>query len=196
MNRKQFLLALALVALFSFLGGIVGGAISGGGIIMAAKDLLDDSTSFNPKQINYVKSKFIEGARIRAETLITTEILLVNGSNKVVGRFSVTPSDDPIFALYSKEKPLMHGVNWKDAFSIQVANSEPIMMFRDKDLDARIFIGVNKLEPLVDFLYRGKKRLTLGTNWTVDKQTGNVSILKGSLCTYNNEGTVTAQIPQ
>lgn len=195
MNRKQFLLALVFVAVFSFIGGIVGGTISGGGIIMAAKDLLDDSTLFNPKQINYLQSKFINSARIRAEKLITTEILLVNGSNKVVGRFSVTPSDDPIFALYSKERPLMVGENWKDAFSIQVSNSEPIIMFRDKDLDARIFIGVTKLEPSIDFLYKGKNRLTLGTNVTVSKNTGNVTKYKGSICTFDNKGNLTSQMP-
>ena len=31
MNRKQYLLTLAIVAVISFIGGIVGGAISGGG---------------------------------------------------------------------------------------------------------------------------------------------------------------------
>ena len=55
MNKKQFLISLVFVSIFSFLGGIVGGAISGGGIIMAAKDWLDDSTRENPKQINYLK---------------------------------------------------------------------------------------------------------------------------------------------
>ena len=48
MSRIQFLITLVLVSVFSFLGGIVGGAINGGRIIMAAKDLLDDSTFLNP----------------------------------------------------------------------------------------------------------------------------------------------------
>ena len=58
MDRKQFLMALAFVAVFSFLGGIVGGAISGSGIIMAAKETDDESSLFEPKEIKYLEEDF------------------------------------------------------------------------------------------------------------------------------------------
>lgn len=70
------------------------------------------------------------------------------------------------------------------------------MRFLDKDLDERIGIGIYKLEPLIDFHYRGKTRLNLGTNWTTNKDTGDETTMRGSICTYDNKGNVTSKMPQ
>jgi len=159
MNRKQFLLALAIVAVFSFLGGIVGGAISGGGIIMAAKGFNDNSTFGNPTEIKYLKAEQIEVGIIKVpvifnDGIFTKDMTLWNESEQIVGRFGQSATGDPLFGLYSSQRK-----ENKPAVLVAIENGEPRMQFLDKDLDTRIWIGVDKLKPSIDFFYRNKKKI-------------------------------------
>lgn len=188
MNRKQFLLALAFVAVFSFLGGIVGGAISGGGMIMAAKDLID--YSLFPKEIDSIKSKLIE-----VDTIRTKHIILENYNEDIIGRISSMYTGNSQLYFYSKEKPYSSNGNFTPTFAIEIIDREPTIKFRDRTLDDKISIGVFKREPIMSFHYRDKLRLRLGTNKTVGKSTDNLTTMKGSICTYDNKGNVTFQMP-
>jgi len=69
------------------------------------------------------------------------------------------------------------------------------MMFADKDLDQRIILGMWDIEPTITIKYRNKVRLKLGTNWLIDKNTGNQDKVKGSVCVFNNKGQLTSMLP-
>ncbi|MBW1693903.1 MAG: hypothetical protein JRJ41_07060 [Deltaproteobacteria bacterium] len=191
MNKKQFLISLACVCFFSFLGGIV-------------------SSLFNFNDI-FAENKFIE-----VEEISTRLITITNNQGKKVARFSYDGSGNPYLTFYSNKKPLKriyhkfdvsemtskdgetHFIKdkyTKPIFGVHLKNEEPAMFFNDRDLDKRIGLGITNLEPGLDVLYRNKTRLILGTNHLINKETGNKEKLEGSICFYDNTNKLLGILP-
>lgn len=208
MNKKQFLISLVFVSIFSFLGGIVGGTFSSGTNIFAK----DTSTYTNPHKINYLKSDHINVSEIQAE-LIT----LVNDKDQTIGRLSYNQFGSPVFMLYSSAKPYeikfpevkdtskfttKDWAEWRSkgkttlpAFYLGIFDTEPWMVFSDKDLDERISLGVANLEPIISLQYNNMVRLQLGTNPLRQKTTGNEQKIKGSICAFDNKSNLIGRLP-
>jgi hypothetical protein len=208
MNKKQFLISLVFVSVFSFLGGIVGGVIRGGTDIFAK----DDTSWLTPKKIDFIESKMIKTKELRAK-----EITLYNKADKVIGKISSQSDGNPYIFLFSNSSPMEYlipksknilemkpkeideifskGKFTTATFAIGIVEDEPHIAFSDKDLDNRISLGVLNLEPYMEIFYRNKSRLRIGTNYLRNKTTGTEEKIKGSICAFDNKGTLIGQLP-
>jgi hypothetical protein len=230
MNKKQFAITLAVVCVFSFLGGIVGGLIIDGNSLFAE----NITPTFKQKEIevDYIKTRKIDLVNNLGKTvgkleagkdhavIEASEYDVINSQGKETGSFAVDMAGNPTLHLYSKKKPgnmnskFGHPVPF---FRLAVVNEEPSMGFRDKNSDLRIGFGINRTEPFLSFtdknsdlrvhlgvfkaepnlsmLYKNKTRLSLGTNYLVNKKTGTEEKVKGSLVLFDNRGTVLTRLP-
>jgi hypothetical protein len=191
MTKKQSYTSLVCICLFSFLGGIVGSVFS-----------------FNDI---FAKNKVIEVPEISTQLLTIT-----NDQGKKVAIFSNDGSGNPYLNFYSNKKPLkriypkfdVSEMTTKDGethiikdkytkpiFGVHLRNEEPAIFFADKDLDKRIGLGITDLEPSLDLLYRNKTRLTLGTNYLINNETGNKEKFEGSICFYDGTNKLLEILP-
>lgn len=191
MNKKQFLISLVCVCIFSFLGGVVGGLFS-----------------FN--------DTLAENKSIEVQEISTQILTITNDKGENIARLSHDDSGNPYLNFYSNKKPLkrkypklnisemtakdgethfIKGRYTKPIFGIHLRREEPVMFFNDRDLDKRIGLGIKNLEPSLDVLYKHKVRLILGTNHFINKETGNREKFEGSLCFYDNANNLLGILP-
>jgi len=136
MNKKQFLISLVFVSIFSFFGGIIGGVISSDGDILAT----DKTLVQNPKKIDYIESESISVKRI-----IANHLWIENDEGKEIVRLS-SRNGNPYFNFYSKQNPLDE--NKGPTFVIWIGkDGAPKMQFYDKYLNQRVQYGVQAPHP-------------------------------------------------
>jgi hypothetical protein len=185
MIKRQFLIALAFVSVFSFLGGIVGGMLTGG------------QSLFAQMETNKKVDKLETGLAI-VDDLIVRNIILVDASkNKILGEFFTSADGIPFLSLYSNDSPKNGILDTKASPKLMLTaiNKQPMVIFYDKNNDERISIGIDNNEPKIGFHYENKTRLTMGTNNLKHKQTGNEEKVKGSICAFDQNGNLAGRFP-
>jgi hypothetical protein len=184
MNKNQFLISLVFVSVFSFLGGIVGGVITGGANIFAK----DDASSQNNKKIDFLEAEYIS-----VDSMIAKYMFIEGDEGKGVVELS-TKNGDPFLNFYSKQNHLLSGKG--PTFALWIGkDGAPKMLFMDKDLDKRIQLRVDGMDPEMSMLYNSKTRLRLGTNSLYTKKTGIEEKVKGSVCAFDNNGGLIGRLP-
>ena len=200
MNKKQYLVSLIIVAVFSFLGGIIGGMISDSKILAQSSLVAPDGSSYGkPKEIGYLKSGLIS-----AEQVIAKEFTIQNTEGKTLIHMALDKKGNPYISFYSRETPKGLKIKFFDGhyehidvpmLNIFFEKDEPKIVFKDKDLDPRIILGIHNLQPSLDILYNQKPRIIIGTNNLITKKTESEEILKGSICIFDRKGKVLTQLP-
>ena len=164
MNKKQFLISLIFLSVFSFLGGIVGGMLSGGKPIFAK----DDTSYTNPKKIDFLESEYI-----KVKGIVINSLWIQNDKGQSTVQFA-NNNGNPFLNFYSKENPLgkissdeQSALKMQTApmFSIWVGkDGVPKMQFNDNHLDRRMVLGIYEIDPMLIMYYNNNPRLVIGTN--------------------------------
>jgi hypothetical protein len=204
MNKKQFLISLVFISVFSFLGGIVGGAMSSGKMSSA-----DTEKRIKDGKFDFLESKWLFADSIEVKKLFIKNFdgytTIVLGSDILGPRLEfysdkhpygarIPPGKDNMSTKEHKEW-LENSKQTKPVFGITIFSDGPHMWFADKDFDERISIAVNGLDPYIAFRYNNKQRLLLGTNELTIKSTGSEQKIKGSICAFDNKGKVIGLLP-
>jgi hypothetical protein len=197
MTKRQFLISLAFVSVFSFVGGIVGGWF----VVPHFSEATEKPYS-------------IEAMRISAEQILAKDICLVNDADEIIGRF-MSHKNNPVFGMYSQKKPCTIWVKPEEVaklsgeklyahqrevfqtpyFGITISEDEPSVFLCDKDYDSRIEIGISKLEPGISVNYNKKTRLRIGTNNLLHPSTGEQRKLLGSIVVWDQNGKLSGMLP-
>jgi hypothetical protein len=191
MKKKQFPISLIFISVFSFLGGIVGGVICSGKPIFA-EALKAEGIKWKPAKITK-RIDYLESNIIYAKSLVIRHILIKNEDDQPIGEIS-NLNGNPYIKLFNKLNPM--GTSEGASFSLGLGeDGTPKMLFRDKDLDDRIILGVYGLDPTMTIYYNHKTRLQLGTNYLKHPKTGNEEKVKGSVCAFDNNGSLIGRLP-
>ncbi len=174
---------LVVVALFSFLGGILGGwlAQKGGSTALAKEDV--KSASVGKYDLLLAKELYV--GEIKAQT-----IDVVNSECKKVGSLTSNKVGGGVLTLGTTV-----GDDYKTLLLAASGGDFAQINFMDSDFDRRLMLSTLGKDPTVEFRYRGKSRLVLGTNAIVTTATGDNHQIKGSVYAYDKEGRVLANLP-
>jgi hypothetical protein len=185
MTKRQFLISLAFVSVFSFFGGIVGGMLAGGQSLFAQKT----SDPSKPQYIERLKCKYIE-----TESLNISEVFMKRSNGDAFGFLTSSEDGSPLFALFPSRK-------WPptETFTMQFflgfSNNEPQLTMTSRDQNKIITISTEYGEPSIKMNYDGKPQLVMGTNHIVTSSTGNEEKVRGSICAFDQNGKVIGRFP-
>ncbi|BDQ36336.1 hypothetical protein SYK_06960 [Pseudodesulfovibrio nedwellii] len=180
-NLKSFKLVI-LVAVCSFLGGIVGGWMSQSG-----------SQEAMAKQSNKLINAdydILSANKFFVRKIYASSVEIVDEKCKPVVH---------LFYNAGGGGTLQLGVQSENEFkSMASMSSQPTgtsLLLKDQDFDDRIDFSTYDRIPMMNFNYNGKARLTLGTNSIITKSTGDTHQINGSVYTFDRHSDVTSRLP-
>ena len=210
MSKQQFGISLVVICVFSFLGGIFGGLITGEHSLLAK----DEAAPINRREVltDHLKTRKLTIVNDQGNStgsfgidsagqcyLETANLKLINPNGKLLGNFGIDMDGRPEINLYPLNKPGGYSFNNTShgfpILHIGINDKEPGIILYDKDLDERVSIGINYGDPFLNISYRNQVRLRLGTNYSGDITAGGQKKVKGSLSFFDDSGKLLRQLP-
>lgn len=216
-TRKRRCLLLAVVCIFAFAGGIAGSLMTSGLLYAENEkyDVIDDlwdrvikiermvkyDEDINSRQgyFHHIQTNYLSSGTITVGTISTRHIDILNKNDDAVASIYAKTDGNPIIRLYSGKQPCSEIIKNEDGEYVSIKHNdpgliitmhqdEPSMSLYDKDRDERIFFGIAQLEPMMQFYYRSKARLSLGTIQLIAHRTDKKTELEGSVVSFDANG--------
>jgi hypothetical protein len=194
MTKRQFLISLAFVSVFSFLGGIFGGMLTGGQNLLAQKTDTEPKTQY----IVRLNCKFLEVDLLTVNYGISAKTIhLKNEDSKLIGFIGADHNGMPNILLAPRQKNAPLFSDALSYFSINFSSDgqDPVISFTDKDKQERIKLGLDRNRPQLSIKDEGVLRLQIGTNQLPAKASGNAEKIKGSIFAFDNKGEFIGRFP-
>ncbi|SME89462.1 hypothetical protein [Desulfovibrio gilichinskyi] len=185
MSKLNKFSAVVVIALFSFLGGIVGGGLS--------QTYLSDGQAqeLNVNQDGVFRQ--LTADALVVHQIFTSSVDILDKDFNSVGTIQDNGQGGASIFLGSHDKKQKQ---FKTMLAIGSGSEGCVISLKDVDGDGRIVMGVNKREPSLSFVYNGLSRLTLGTNEVTTSATGDDHTYKGSIFAFDKNNKATDSLPK
>jgi len=175
MSRIQSIQSLLVVAVFSFLGGIVGGWFFQPPVADAKKEIRRINAD-----IGHINSLYVK------------QLVVGDNDGHIFGSFEYIPGDGAVLAMYSEAK----STEVKSRVCISKRNGGGMQLAIGSSQSPELVLASPNNEGLIQIRDKDNLRIQMGTNHIQYRASGKEEIRKGSLFFYNNNSQVVGLLPK